>query len=137
MVTIFSSCSQNRQQATRRIPGNERLNSVDCLLPFFDAQSVKDVAKAMTRCEPPWRARRQSTSYTRVPPLMTTPCEPTDSFSVANAERRAIRTSRSRGDENTTKNQMLKPLDRRGAVKRPGETGNIETRDPALLGSAG
>ncbi|EAR22870.1 DEAD/DEAH box helicase [Nitrococcus mobilis] len=37
-----------RTPLARRIPGNERLNAVDCLLPFFDAQSVKDVAKALT-----------------------------------------------------------------------------------------
>lgn len=36
-----------RTPLARRIPGNERLNAVDCLLPFFDAQSVKDVAKAL------------------------------------------------------------------------------------------
>jgi len=30
-----------------RISSKERLNAVDCLLPFFDAQSVKDVAKAL------------------------------------------------------------------------------------------
>jgi hypothetical protein len=32
---------------------------------------------------------------------------------------------------------MLEALNRRGAVKRSGETGNIETPDPALLDSAG
>lgn len=36
-----------RTPLARRIPGNERLNAVDCLLPFFDAKSVKDVAKAL------------------------------------------------------------------------------------------
>lgn len=36
-----------RTPLARRIPGNERLNSVDCLLPFFDEASVKDVAKAL------------------------------------------------------------------------------------------
>ena len=36
-----------RTPLVRRIPGNERLNSVDCLLPFFDEASVKDVAKAL------------------------------------------------------------------------------------------
>lgn len=36
-----------RTPLARRIPGNERLNAVDCLLPFFSAQSVKDVAKAL------------------------------------------------------------------------------------------
>lgn len=36
-----------RTPLARRIPGNERLNSVDCLLPFFDEVSVKDVAKAL------------------------------------------------------------------------------------------
>lgn len=36
-----------RTPLARRIPGNERLNAVDCLLPFFDAQSVRDVAKAL------------------------------------------------------------------------------------------
>ena len=36
-----------RTPLARRIPGNERLNAVDCLLPFFDAQSVKDVANSL------------------------------------------------------------------------------------------
>jgi type III restriction enzyme len=36
-----------RTPLARRIPGNERLNAVDCLLPFFGEQSVKDVAKAL------------------------------------------------------------------------------------------
>lgn len=36
-----------RTPLARRIPGNERLNSVDCLLPFFDSKSVWDVAKAL------------------------------------------------------------------------------------------
>lgn len=36
-----------RTPLARRIPGNERLNSVDCLLPFFDEKSVKEVALAL------------------------------------------------------------------------------------------
>jgi type III restriction enzyme len=36
-----------RTPLARRIPGNDRLNSVDCLLPFFDEASVKDVAEAL------------------------------------------------------------------------------------------
>ena len=36
-----------RTPLARRIPGNERLNSVNCLLPFFDAQSVRDIADAL------------------------------------------------------------------------------------------
>lgn len=36
-----------RTPLARRIPGNERLNAVDCLLPFFNAQSVTDVAEAL------------------------------------------------------------------------------------------
>jgi type III restriction enzyme len=36
-----------RTPLARRIPGNERLNSVDCLLPFFDEASVKDVVRAL------------------------------------------------------------------------------------------
>ncbi len=36
-----------RSPLARRIPGNERLNAVDCLLPFFDPQSVKDVANTL------------------------------------------------------------------------------------------
>ncbi len=36
-----------RTPLARRIPGNERLNSVYCLLPFFDEASVKNVAKAL------------------------------------------------------------------------------------------
>ncbi|AMO56126.1 type III restriction enzyme, res subunit [Endozoicomonas montiporae] len=36
-----------RTPLARRIPGNDRLNSVDCLLPFFDKKSVEDVAQAL------------------------------------------------------------------------------------------
>lgn len=36
-----------RTPLARRIPGNDRLNSVDCLLPFFDEASVKDVVEAL------------------------------------------------------------------------------------------
>ncbi len=36
-----------RTPLARRIPGNERLNSVDCLLPYFDKKSVEDVANAL------------------------------------------------------------------------------------------
>lgn len=36
-----------RTPLARRIPGNDRLNSVDCLLPFFDEKSVKEVADSL------------------------------------------------------------------------------------------
>lgn len=36
-----------RTPLARRIPGNDRLNSVDCLLPFFDADEVKSVVDAL------------------------------------------------------------------------------------------
>ena len=36
-----------RTPLARRIPGHERLNAVDCLLPFFDSKSVRDVATAL------------------------------------------------------------------------------------------
>ncbi|TPN63526.1 type III restriction endonuclease subunit R [Mesorhizobium sp. B1-1-1] len=36
-----------RTPLARRIPGNERLNSVECLLPFFDVKSVEAVADAL------------------------------------------------------------------------------------------
>ncbi|MGW5599389.1 DEAD/DEAH box helicase [Streptomyces rochei] len=36
-----------RTPLARRIPGNDRLNAVDCLLPFFDAKSVEEVADAL------------------------------------------------------------------------------------------
>jgi hypothetical protein len=38
-----------RTPLARRIPGNERLNSVDCLLPFFERKTVKDVADTLMR----------------------------------------------------------------------------------------
>lgn len=38
-----------RTPLARRIPGNDRLNSVECLLPFFDAKSVNDVADALMK----------------------------------------------------------------------------------------
>lgn len=34
-----------RTPLARRIPGNDRLNSVNCLLPFFDPQTVEAVAR--------------------------------------------------------------------------------------------
>ncbi len=36
-----------RTPLARRIPGNDRLNAVDCLLPFFDPKSVGAVADAL------------------------------------------------------------------------------------------
>lgn len=36
-----------RTPLARRIPGNDRLNSVDCLLPFFDEETVRAVVKAL------------------------------------------------------------------------------------------
>jgi len=36
-----------RTPLARRIPGNERLNSVDCLLPFFDEETVKEVVATL------------------------------------------------------------------------------------------
>jgi len=38
-----------RTPLARRIPGNDRLNSVDCLLPFFDTKSVDAVADALMK----------------------------------------------------------------------------------------
>ncbi|BCG45663.1 hypothetical protein GEOBRER4_n0426 [Citrifermentans bremense] len=38
-----------RTPLARRIPGNDRLNSVDCLLPFFDTKSVQAVADALMK----------------------------------------------------------------------------------------
>jgi len=38
-----------RTPLARRIPGNDRLNSVDCLLPFFDAKSVEAVADTLMK----------------------------------------------------------------------------------------
>lgn len=36
-----------RTPLARRVPGNERLNSVDCLLPYFNRESVEAVANAL------------------------------------------------------------------------------------------
>jgi type III restriction enzyme len=36
-----------RTPLARRIPGNDRLNSVDCILPFFDRKTVTAVAEAL------------------------------------------------------------------------------------------
>ena len=36
-----------RTPLARRIPGNDRLSSVECLLPFFDADAVEAVADAL------------------------------------------------------------------------------------------
>lgn len=36
-----------RTPLARRIPGNDRLNSVECLLPFFDEETVKEVAESL------------------------------------------------------------------------------------------
>lgn len=38
-----------RSPLARRIPGNDRLNSVDCLLPKFNAKTVNEVAEALMK----------------------------------------------------------------------------------------
>jgi type III restriction enzyme len=38
-----------RTPLARRIPGNDRLNAVECILPFFDAKSVRSVADALMK----------------------------------------------------------------------------------------
>ncbi len=38
-----------RTPLARRIPGNDRLNSVDCLLPFFDEETVTGVVNALMK----------------------------------------------------------------------------------------
>ena len=38
-----------RTPLARRIPGNDRLNSVDCLLPLFDAKTVNGVADVLMK----------------------------------------------------------------------------------------
>jgi hypothetical protein len=38
-----------RSPLARRIPGNDRLNSVDCLLPKFNAKTVNDVVDALMK----------------------------------------------------------------------------------------
>jgi hypothetical protein len=38
-----------RSPLARRIPGNERLNSVDCLLPKFNKKTVEDVVQALMK----------------------------------------------------------------------------------------
>ncbi len=38
-----------RTPLARRIPGNDRLNSVDCLLPFFDEETVTSVVDALMK----------------------------------------------------------------------------------------
>lgn len=50
-----------RSPLARRIPGNERLNSVNCLLPFFDKDTVESVVRALLtggEDEPPPPGRR-------------------------------------------------------------------------------
>jgi len=38
-----------RTPLARRIPGNDRLNSVDCLLPLFDTKTVEEVADVLMK----------------------------------------------------------------------------------------
>ena len=38
-----------RTPLARRIPGNDRLNSVDCLLPKFDTKTVEEVVDALMK----------------------------------------------------------------------------------------
>nr|BFD64533.1 hypothetical protein BdHM001_32140 [Bdellovibrio sp. HM001] len=38
-----------RSPLARRISGNDRLNSVDCILPFFDAEAVEKVAEILMK----------------------------------------------------------------------------------------
>ncbi|MFI1294302.1 DEAD/DEAH box helicase [Streptomyces sp. NPDC020792] len=50
-----------RTPLARRVPGNDKLNSVECLLPFFDAKAVSAVADTLMNGdggEPPVPGRR-------------------------------------------------------------------------------
>lgn len=38
-----------RSPLARRISGNDRLNSVECILPFFDSEAVEDVAEILMK----------------------------------------------------------------------------------------
>src|SRR3546814_4962550 len=69
-----------RTPLARRIPGNERLNAVDCLLPFFDRKSVEDIANALTAgggdgssAMPGRRVLRSEEHTSELQPLMRIP----------------------------------------------------------------
>ena len=68
-----------RTPLARRIPGNERLNSVDCLLPFFDSKTVEAVAEALMNGG---RRRRHDPPIRRV---LINPVEMTPNPSVPEA----------------------------------------------------
>jgi type III restriction enzyme len=66
-----------RTPLARRIPGNDKLNSVDCLIPFFDRAAVKAVVDALMAADgneeqPPGRR------------VLINPAEMTPNPSVAN-----------------------------------------------------
>ena len=68
-----------RTPLARRIPGNDRLNSVDCLLPFFDVKTVTAVADTLMTGED---------SGDTAPPIrrvLINPAEMTPNPSVAEA----------------------------------------------------
>ena len=49
-----------RNPLARRVPGDERLNSVDCILPFFDRTTAGNVVKFLTgQIDEHARRRRQ------------------------------------------------------------------------------
>lgn len=72
-----------RTPLARRIPGNERLNAVDCLLPFFDTATVTAVADALMHGEgpvPPPAVRRVLINPIEVTPNNEVPDEVWDTL---------------------------------------------------------
>jgi type III restriction enzyme len=74
-----------RTPLARRIPGNDRLNSVDCLLPFFDANASKAVADALMKGgsedgDSPLLGRRVLVNPKEMTPNPAVPAEAWDKF---------------------------------------------------------
>lgn len=86
-----------RTPLARRIPGNERLNAVDCLLPFFDTATVTAVADALMHGEgpvPPPAVRRVLINPIEVTPNPEVPGEVWDTLLALPSQSLPQRTAR-------------------------------------------
>lgn len=86
-----------RTPLARRIPGNERLNAVDCLLPFFDTATVTAVADALMHGEgpvPPPAVRRVLINPIEVTPNPEVPDEVWDTLLALPSQSLPQRTAR-------------------------------------------
>ncbi|WP_082493822.1 hypothetical protein [Massilia sp. Leaf139] len=80
-----------RSPLARRIPGNDRLNAVDCLLPKFNRQAVEQVVDELTTGKDSATPGRVLTDYVEVKPNPAVPATVWEAFEALPSQTRPQR----------------------------------------------